>query len=121
MLALPVALFVGLLGQAVVAVWVPEVSHGITGMLLWILVASGLVSTLLTPSTIMLLALGRVRLMVGLTALEVLVEVVLIALLAPRHGLEGVAVACLIANASIGLLVELPLTCRLVVSRATSR
>lgn len=114
MLALPVALFVGLLGQAVVAVWVPEVSHGITGMLLWILVASGLVSTLLTPSTIMLLALGRVRLMVGLTALEVLVEVVLIALLAPRHGLEGVAVACLIANASIGLLVELPLTCRLV-------
>ncbi|MFO1378429.1 MAG: oligosaccharide flippase family protein [Steroidobacteraceae bacterium] len=114
MLALPIALCTGLLGPAVVAVWVPEVAHTVTGPLLWILVVNGLVSALLSTSTIMLLALGRVRLMVGLTALEVLVEVVLIVLLAPRHGLAGVAAACLIANASIGLLVELPITCRLV-------
>jgi len=114
LLALPVALFVGALGQVVVAVWVPEVSHRVTGTLLWILVVNGLVSALLTPSTIMLLALGRARLMAGLTALEVLLEVALIAVLAPRHGLPGVAVASLVANATLGLLVELPLTCRLI-------
>lgn len=113
-LAIPLALFIAVFGDAIVTLWIPEIAGEVSPMLLAVLCLSALVSALLSTSTVMLLAMGRVRLVVGLTVLEVLVEVVLILLLAPRLGLLGVAIGGLIANTGVGLLVELPITCRLV-------
>ena len=113
-LAMPLALFIVVFGDAIITLWIPEIAGAVSPALLAILCVNGLVSALLSTSTVMLLAIGRVRLVVGLTALEVLVEVTLILLLAPRFGLFGVAIGGLVANAGLGLLVELPITCRLV-------
>jgi len=113
-IAMPLALFIAVFGDTIVTLWIPEIADDVSPALLAILCLNGLVSALLSTSTVMLLAIGRIRLVVGLTVLEVLVEVALILLLAPRLGLVGVAIGGLVANAGLGLLVELPITCRLV-------
>lgn len=112
-IALPVALFLGPCGAALIAWWVPEAAGGATPALMMVIVADTLVSVYLATSSALLLALNRVRAVVSLRVAEVALQVPLILLLAPAMGILGVALAVLSANVAVGLLLELPLTCRL--------
>jgi O-antigen/teichoic acid export membrane protein len=111
--ALPVALFLGPCGAAVISWWVPGAASGVTPDLMMVIVADTLLSAYVATSSALLLALNRVRAVVALRVTEVALQVLLIMLLAPTMGLLGVALAVLLANAAVGLLLELPLTCRL--------
>jgi O-antigen/teichoic acid export membrane protein len=112
-IALPIALFLGPCGAALIAWWVPDATSDATPGLMMVVVADTVVSVYLATSSAMLLALNRVRTMVSLRVVEVALQIPLILLLAPAMGILGVALAVLSANVAVGLLLELPLTCRL--------
>lgn len=113
-LAAPLAVFLAFFGDSVVRVWVPQVAEQTSGMLAPIIVVSSLFSVFLWTSSVLLLAINRVRLLVLLTVIEVAIEIALILVLAPRMGLEGVAIAGLVANVGVGLVLELPAVSRIV-------
>jgi O-antigen/teichoic acid export membrane protein len=112
--AVPFAAALVFFGEDVLSLWVPEAAPEASALVIALLAVNAMVTACLWTSGIMLLALNRIRLVVILNLAEVALEVALIALLAPRHGLLGVALASCIANFGLGLLVELPLMCRIV-------
>ncbi len=112
-LAAPLAVFLVFFGDSVVSIWVPQVAGQTGGMLVPLVVVSSLFSVFLWTSSVMLLAINRVRLLVVLTIVEVVIEIALILALAPRMGLEGVAIAGLVANVGVGLALELPAVSRI--------
>ncbi len=118
-LAAPLAIFLAFFGDAVLRLWVPEVAEQTSGALAPIIVVSNLFSVFLWTSSVVLLAVNRVRLLVVLTLIEVAIEIVLILTLAPRMGLEGVAIAGFAANVGVGLALELPLVSRIAAASLT--
>lgn len=111
-IAAPIALFLGLFGQRLLELWVPDIAPEVPSGLMTVVVLDYLTSMYLWPATLILLAIGRTRLAVGLTAAELITGVVLMIVLAPFLGLLGIALASLIANVSLGLFVQLPFTAR---------
>lgn len=108
-LAAPLAIFLVFFGFPLLSLWVPEAARQATPQLLWLQLANSAVSVLVWPASIVLAAIGRVRALVLLLLAEVVLDVVLTLLLAPRYGLEGVAAAGLLSNGTMALLFELPL------------
>jgi len=113
-IALPLATGLVFFGQDLLAVWVPEAATASSPLLIALLAANVFVTAMLWTCGVMLLAVNRIRFVVALNVAEVVVEVALIVLLAPRWGLTGVAAASLAANVTLGLFVELPVMCRIV-------
>jgi O-antigen/teichoic acid export membrane protein len=113
-IAIPFAIGLAFFGNDVLALWVPDAASQAPRLVITLLAGNALLTACLWTSGIMLLALNRIRLVVILNLAEVALEIGLIALLAPRHGLLGVAIASGIANVTVGLLVELPLMCGIV-------
>src|SRR5262249_31008738 len=111
-IAAPLALLLGLFGHRVLELWVPEAAPEVPAGLMPVVVLDYLTSMYLWPATVILVAIGRTRLAVALTAAELLTGVVLMIVLAPAIGLLGIALASLIANVTLGLFVQLPLTAR---------
>jgi peptidoglycan biosynthesis protein MviN/MurJ (putative lipid II flippase) len=61
---------------------------------------------------VILVAIGRTRLVVVLTFAEILLGVGLMLALAPRYGLIGIALASFIANVLIGFFLQVPIAAR---------
>ncbi len=112
-IATPLAVFLAMFGAPVLHLWIPDVSAEASDALVVILVINCLFSAYLWTSTVILMAVNRMRLIVLLTAVELVLEVVLIVALAPRFGLIGVAMAGLCANVGVGTLLELPIVARM--------
>lgn len=110
----PIAVLLGFFGHRILELWVPEAAPAVPAGLMPVVVADYLTSMYLWTATIVLVAMGRTRLAVGLTIAEFAFGVVLMLVLAPRFGLVGLAVASLIANVVMGALFQIPLTARAV-------
>ena len=111
--AAPLAVFLCVFGATAVHLWIPSISSDVSDALVVILAINCLFSAYLWTSTIILMAVNRIRLIVVITAVEMVVEVVMIVALAPRFGLIGVAIAGLCANVAAGAAIELPIVVRL--------
>jgi len=112
-IAAPLAIFLAVFGESVLRLWIPDVAGKASSVLLAILVINYLFSAYLWTSTIILMAVNRIRLIVLLTVAEIALELILIVVLAPRFGLIGVAVAGLCANVGVGAAIELPIVARM--------
>jgi O-antigen/teichoic acid export membrane protein len=113
-IAAPMAIFLTVFGRSAIHLWIPDISSDVSDALVVLLAVNSLFSAYLWTSTIILMAVNRMRLIVLLTAVEMIIELVLILALAPRFGLIGVAVAGLTANVAVGAAIELPIVVRMV-------
>jgi O-antigen/teichoic acid export membrane protein len=111
-IAAPIAIFIACFGHGVLSAWVAEGSVGTSDALFVILSVSGLISVYVWPASVILASIGRVRTVVALLAAELLLDIALMAALAPSFGLIGIALASLASNAALGLFVEFPLAAR---------
>jgi O-antigen/teichoic acid export membrane protein len=107
-LAMPAAAFLFFLGNNALELWTPEAASLLPHWLLPLLVVNLLVSVFLWTSTVVLLAVNRVRAVVWLTLAEVMLEVGLMIALTREFGLVGFALASLIANVAIGFGMQMP-------------
>jgi O-antigen/teichoic acid export membrane protein len=112
-IATPLAIVLAVFGAPLMQLWIPDISAEASDGLVVLLVSSCLFSAYLWTSTIILMAVNRIRLIVLLTAVETILEIVLIVALAPRYGLIGVAFAGLCANVAVGAAIELPIVARI--------
>lgn len=113
-IALPIALLLALFGDDGLALWVPDLADAVPHMLITFIALNLLLSVFLWTSTIMLLAMNRVRTVAFITVSEVALTFAAITLLAPRFGLTGIAIGSLLANLFIASLVQIPLICRVI-------
>lgn len=114
LIATPLAIFLAAFGAPVLHLWIPDISSEASDGLVILVVINCLFSAYLWTSTIILMAVNRMRLVVLLTVIELVLEVALIVALAPKFGLIGVAVAGLCANVAVGAAIELPIVARMV-------
>ena len=77
-LAAPLAIYFAFFGENVIRAWVPEAAGEAGGMLAPIIVVNSLFSVFLWTSSVLLLAMNRIRLLVVLTLIEVTIEIALI-------------------------------------------
>lgn len=110
--AAPIAIVLLFFGQTIVELWVPEVAGEIPHGLMAAVVCDYLASMYLWTATILLVAIGRMRLVVFLTLIEIAAGIGLMIALAPKYGLMGVALASLTANVAIGFALQIPLAAR---------
>jgi O-antigen/teichoic acid export membrane protein len=106
-LALPAAAFLFFLGNSALELWTPEAAALLPHWLLPLVVVNLLVSVFLWTSTIVLLAVNRVRTVVWLTLAEVVLEIGLMIVLTRALGLLGFALAGLVANVAIGFGIQM--------------
>jgi O-antigen/teichoic acid export membrane protein len=107
-LAMPAAAFLFFLGNSALALWTPEAAALLPHWLLPLVVVNLLVSVFLWTSTVVLLAVNRVRSVVWLTLVEVALEIGLMVALTREFGLLGFALASLAANVAIGFGMQMP-------------
>jgi O-antigen/teichoic acid export membrane protein len=113
-IAAPIAILLLFFGTQGIELWVPEAADGITQGLMAAVVFDYLTSMYLWTATVILVAIGRTRLVVTLTLVEIVVGVVLMVVLAPIYGLIGIALASFIANVAIGFVLQVPISARAV-------
>ena len=111
-IALPLGIVLVFFGKPVMQIWVPEAANDIPDGLMLAVVLDYLTSLYLWTATVILVAIGRTRLVVGLTLAEIVLGVALMLALAPRYGLIGIAVASFIANVAIGFFFQVPVAAR---------
>jgi peptidoglycan biosynthesis protein MviN/MurJ (putative lipid II flippase) len=93
-------------------IWVPEAAEEMPNGLMAAVVADYFTSMYLWTATVILVAIGRTRLVVVLTLAEIILGVGLMLVLAPRYGLIGIALASFIANVLIGFFLQVPIAAR---------
>ncbi|HEY8508848.1 MAG TPA: oligosaccharide flippase family protein [Steroidobacteraceae bacterium] len=113
-IAAPLAIYLIFFGDAVLMLWVPEAAPGVPHGLMALVVLDYLTSMYLWTATVVLIAIGRIRLAVALTLAEIVLGVALVLVLIPQYGLLGVAAASLAANVVTGFLFQIPITARCV-------
>jgi O-antigen/teichoic acid export membrane protein len=111
-IAAPIGIVLVFFGQAIMRIWVPEAAKDIPDGLMAAVVFDYLTSMYLWTATVILVAIGRTRLVVALTLIEIVLGVALMLALAPRYGLIGIAGASFIANVLIGFSVQVPIAAR---------
>jgi O-antigen/teichoic acid export membrane protein len=111
-IAAPIGIVLIFFGQPIMELWVPEAADEIPHGLMAAVVADYITSMYLWTATVILVAIGRTRLVVALTLIEIVLGVALMLTLAPRYGLIGIAIASFIANVLIGFLVQVPIAAR---------
>jgi len=119
-LATPVAVFLAVFGTRVLTLWVPESAQLLSTYVLPLIVLNVWISVFLSVPAIILAAINGIRTVVVLTLAEVSLTLVLILLLSPSLQLTGVALACVLTNASVGFVVQLPIAARAVGQHLTS-
>ena len=111
-IALPIALLLALFGDDGLALWVPDIADAVPHMLITFIAVNLLLSVFLWTSTIMLLAMNRVRTVAFMTIGEVALAFAFIAFLTRDYGLTGIAIGSLGANVLMATLVHIPVVCR---------
>lgn len=112
LLTAPLALVLILFGEGLLLFWVPTVEELLPTGLLALVVATFFVAAVCWPATLVLMALGRMRLVVVITLAELALIVVLALLLVPPLGLNGFALATLSSNLLAGVGLLAPAVCR---------
>lgn len=112
LLTVPLAMVLILFGEGLLLFWVPTVEGLLPPGLLALVVGTFLVAAVCWPATLVLMALGRVRLVVAITLTEVALIVFLALLLVPSLGLNGFALATLASNLLVGVGLLAPAVCR---------
>lgn len=113
-IAAPFAVILGFFGHRVLELWVPDAAPDVPAGLMPLVVMDYMTSMYLWTATIILVAIGRTRLAVILTVSELALGVVLMFALSPRFGLNGLALASLIANLVLGMGFQIPIAVRAV-------
>jgi O-antigen/teichoic acid export membrane protein len=111
-IAAPIGIVLVFFGVPVMRIWVPEGMQGMPDGLMAAVVLDYLTSMYLWTATVILVAIGRTRLVVVLTLSEIVLGVALMVALAPRYGLVGIALASFFANVLMGFLVQVPIAAR---------
>ena len=112
LLSTPLAMVLILFGEGLLLFWVPTVEELLPPGLLALVVASFLVAAMCWPATLVLMALGHMRLVVAITLAELALIVTLALLLVPPLGLNGFALATLSSNLLVGIGLLAPAVCR---------
>jgi O-antigen/teichoic acid export membrane protein len=119
-IAAPFAVLLGFFGHRILELWVPDAAPDVPAGLMPLVVMDYMTSMYLWTATIILVAIGRTRLAVVLTLSELALGVVLMFVLSPHFGLNGLALASLIANLVLGMGFQIPITVRAVGTRLTT-
>ncbi|MCC5958864.1 MAG: oligosaccharide flippase family protein [Rhodobacteraceae bacterium] len=99
-------------GEGLMLIWVPELEGYLPPGLLQLILLNFYLSVGFWTATLILMAANRIRFVALLTITELLLALVLILLLVPWLGLNGLALGALVANALIGMFWLLPTACR---------
>ena len=110
----PVAIILACFGDALMGIWIPEMRNAMPPALLPIVVADILISVFLSTSAVILIACNGIRGFVVLTLVEVVLALLLIAILTPSFGLNGLACAALLANVVMGFAFQVPMVSKIV-------
>jgi O-antigen/teichoic acid export membrane protein len=113
-IAAPFAVVLGFFGHRILELWVPDAAPDVPAGLMPLVVMDYMTSMYLWTATVILVAIGRTRLAVILTVSELALGVVLMFVLSPHFGLNGLALASLIANLVLGMGFQIPITVRAV-------
>jgi O-antigen/teichoic acid export membrane protein len=111
-LAAPAALFLALFGADVLRLWVPAAAELLPAAVMPVIVANFFLSAFFWTATVMIMALGHIRLVAALTGVELAAALALMLVLVPGWGLSGFVLAALGANAGVGLALLVPRACR---------
>jgi O-antigen/teichoic acid export membrane protein len=111
-LAAPTALFLALFGADVLRLWVPAAAELLPAVVMPVVVVNFFLSAFFWTATVMIMALGHIRLVAALTGLELAMALALMAVLVPGAGLPGFVFAVLGANIAVGFALVVPRACR---------
>lgn len=113
MASLPIAIVVGLFGPEILDAWVGNEYVDLSRTFLAVTAADFFISAYLMTAMTLIMGAGGFRKLFLYSAIEVGSVLILIVALTPGWGLEGFAIAGLLANVATGLLLFLPAACQL--------